>query len=208
MSLALSSISSDDLVVFELDNTVMTPRQTLGSDQWWGALVKKNLALGMNEDQALEGAIKDWIKVHKVTKVRALEINSPALISALQKRRIPTFALTARPQKIKNRTILQLKSLRIQFPDIVFLGPKQSKGEVLFGIVGRITKKPKRVIFIDDKVKHVLSADNAFKNYGMVNLNFRYSAADQDVKNYNQEIADNQWFYFIHFKYYFKYYLH
>jgi len=199
MRLALSSLSPDDLVVFDLDNTVLEPKQTLGSDQWWGALVQKNLASGMNEDQAIDAAITDWMKVQKETKVQAVEMDTPSLISNLQKKMIPSFALTARPQEVKNITLLQLRSLKIQFSKVIFLGPKQSKGEVLAEFVKRMSKKPRRIIFIDDKVKHVQSVENAFKKSNITNINYRYGAADPKVKNYNQRIADIEWSYFIHY---------
>src|SRR5690349_6313422 len=108
MQVALENVRAGDLVVFDIDNTILSPTQTLGSDQWYGYLVEKYKRGGADESSAIDLALRDWIAVQKVTRVNPVERITPQLIRSLQKRGIPLMALTARPGELKTATARQL----------------------------------------------------------------------------------------------------
>lgn len=212
MSDALSNVKSGDVVVVDIDNTILEPVQTLGSDQWYGYVVEKYKESGMDESQAIDHAISDWVQVQKVTDVRKLEKLTPSLIKRVQAKNIMIIALTARPTSLSDTTWRQLISAGIQFKNygysykdgsdidfqngILFVGPRNNKGIVLSKFFEQLKIKPQRLIFVDDKEKHVKNMEAVFAKSGLVNINFRYGAADERVKSFWSDLADVQWDYF------------
>ncbi len=209
---ALQNTKAEDIIILDIDNTILEPMQTLGSDQWFGYLVKKFRKEGLSQDRAIDEAIKNWLKVQRVTKVQPVEISTPKLIKSVQLKGAIVIGLTARPVDLKKTTIKQLKSVNIQFKSygfiysgdqtvdfhggVLFVGPKNNKGIILSQFFKNMGIKPKRLIFVDDKKKHVNNMDEVFSKIGLTNINFRYSAADEKVKSFSQEIAEIQWKYF------------
>jgi hypothetical protein len=212
MANALANTNEGDVVVLDIDNTVLEPVQTLGSDQWFGYLLGKYKKSGLDENTAVDKAIIDWIQVQELTKVRLVENTTPDLIKSLQNRKIMVFALTARPVELKRVTAAQLRFTGIRFQKnnalytnnrdielykgILFVGPKHNKGTVLQNFFQTLNIQPKRLIFIDDKEKHVKNMDDVFARTGLININFRYGAADSRVRAFNATIAEIQWDYF------------
>lgn len=212
MKEALAIVTTGDVVVFDIDNTISEPAQTLGSDQWYSYLVDKYKKSGLSEDQAIDQAIQEWIEVQLFTKARPVEAVTPGLIAGLQARNVMTIALTARPVELKDSTVDQLKSIDVNFQSyglnfsdaidvqlykgVLFVGPKRNKGLVLEKFFEAVKVKPKRLIFVDDKVKHVKNMEEVFAKKGFANINFRYGAADATVAAFQSELADYQWSFF------------
>ena len=208
MKESLSDVREGDLVVFDIDNTLIEPVQTLGTDQWYDYLVRKYKSSGLDENQAINKAIEEWTAAQKQTRVRPVESNTPSVIQTLLKRKIPVLALTARPTSLKNTSMIQLKSVGISIPEsnlslppgsdvqtlngIIFVGPKNNKGVVLAQILKLNGINPQRLIFVDDKEKHVRNMDAALAHFSFENINYRYGAADAHVHSFNPEIADIQ----------------
>lgn len=211
----LPEITPSTLVVFDLDNTLHEPAQSLGSDQWYGSLVKANISQGMPESAAIDAAIKNWVKVQHVTQVKNLETATPEIISSLQNQGIRIFGLTARPTDLADVSLDQLKSINIDLsktsrlnPEqhipaddkvsikggVVFVGPKNNKGMVLKKILELegLNKLPSKIIFVDDKLKHVTNVENALNELQVPYVGFRYGAADEKVKNFDSKITDIQ----------------
>lgn len=181
----LPSIDSETWVVFDLDNTVMEPAQTLGTDQWYDYMVKK---LGSDEP-----ALAVWSRVQDRTQMIPVEPTTPDLIKNLQQEHIRVFALTARPKDSIPTTITQLKSIGVEFERVVAVGPGANKGEVLSLEIQKASVMPAKVVFVDDKAKHVRNVDVALSKLPEIeHLEFRYGAADSRVRSFNKEIADLQ----------------
>jgi hypothetical protein len=212
MSAVLPLVKGKTLVVFDLDNTIIEPTQTLGSDQWFGYLVDKFTKLGETPEQATDHAIEDWSEVQHASDVVPVEGSTPRLVERLQRRGdVDVMALTARPYEMRHRTRIQLRAVGVDFEKdapfsenkdlpsdlnyhrgIVSIGPKQSKGEAITRILAAISQRYDRVLFIDDKAKHTKSVDEALAQSDLENFSFRYGAADPKVQGFNAKVADKQ----------------
>lgn len=184
---ALTFVRQDTWIVFDIDNTVLEPTQTLGSDQWFDYMVKK---LG-----SVDKAIEIWSEVQKQTEMQTVEQDTPRLIHLLQNRGYKVLALTARPQDLNETTERQLLSQGIRFERIISIGPGLSKGTMLANEL-RANRLPSRVVFIDDKEKHVHSVDDALNAFPLTHFEFRYGAADSKVKSFSPQIAEVELSYF------------
>lgn len=145
-----------------------------------------------------------WLK----TTEDFVEQDIKKIILNLQKRKIPTIALTKvgtekygyindpmtlRTSRLKEKGIIfsfgKLNE-RIIFGDdsgynsgIIFAG-KQSKGETLKYFLENIALwKPQHIIFIDDRVKHLESVNNICEKIGIKFTGFHYKAAVFDTDN-------------------------
>ncbi len=216
----LKYVTADTLVVTDLDNTVIEPVQTLGSDQWGEAMGKKLIAAGFEKAQAVEMHVSMFALVQQYTQVKTVESDTARILNDLKSMNIPTLGLTARPVYIVDRTLDLLKSVslnltgldevadivkRDQNPNeiiyksgVVFVGPMNNKGLVLKSIVDQLKNSHfKQIIFIDDKVHHTVNVDKAFENSGIDVKSLRYGAADVRVRAYNAPLADFEWSHFL-----------
>jgi hypothetical protein len=212
MKQILPHITKSTLVVFDLDNTIMETPQTLGSDQWFGYMERSYEAQGIEKPQSTNQAIDIWMEVQHSSRMQPVEASTPALVQNLQRTAgIKLIALTARPFELRYRTRLQLRKLGISFetpeshniaaklpPELHFdrgilsIGPTQNKGEVLKSFIISNGEIFDRVLFVDDKAKHVHNVESALADLPVENINFRYGAADPKVKSFNAYIADRQ----------------
>jgi hypothetical protein len=211
MQEAMSIVQADDVVVFDIDNTIVETVQTLGSDQWVDYLIAKYQKRGMDVPHAVEAALADWVPVQKVTGMRTVEDITPAIIRRLQNSGVKVLALTARPPELVPSTIKNLSANGVQFVQydgytsdgvvtyaggILFANGK-NKGTVLRDFLRQLKLEPKRLIFIDDKEKNVKNMDDEFSKGPFPDICFRYGAADARVKAFSADIAELEWDYFI-----------
>src|SRR5262249_25249503 len=87
----LPAVTANTMVIFDIDNTILRPAQTLGSDQWYGYEVKRLTSTGMPEDRAISIAIAAWMNVQTKTAVLPVEAATPQLIQFLQKNHVPVM---------------------------------------------------------------------------------------------------------------------
>lgn len=136
---AVSGLGQGDFVVFDIDNTVLEPAQTLGSDQWFEYRVKVHKSKGKDEKQAVDSAIQDWMPVQEMTDVQLVEAATSGIIRKLQDKGIAVVALTARPDELRSTTINQLRSAGVKFENILFSFGK-NKGLVLRDYLTRMAE--------------------------------------------------------------------
>ncbi len=205
----VSEIQPGSLVIFDLDNTLMRPCQTLGSDEWTQYYVSKLVDTGKGEAEALEEAIGLLHAVYAVTKVQPMEETTAAVISSLQHQNIPIVAVTSRSSRVASITIRQLASIGINlsltapsqayFPlvdtkeavfdnGIVFTTGK-SKKSALLALFKQLSWMPKRIVFLDDKEQHVQDVCS-LEQQGIECVGLRYGRADEYIKKLDPYICD------------------
>src|SRR5262249_19046496 len=147
----LKYLTPGTLFVTDLDNTVVRPPQTLGSDQWGSALQKDLVTKGYSTDQATDLGVGLFALTQMKTPVVAVESETPAILEQIARRGITTLGLTARPLGIVYRTLNQLRSIGAKLTGVsntrmsvdfaagtvaymggvLFVGPHNNKGEIL-----------------------------------------------------------------------------
>ncbi len=194
----VADADQDTLVVFDIDDTLTYP----GDPAF-------NLPNFKKYQRALAPILGKWnplktfvsINLMAVDDAFLLDSDTPALIQALQKRNVPTIALTAMiAGKIEDREDMnslrkkqldqyqidfsktaphtdriifdQLKSFLNYYPVseygiIVANGIENSKVEVLLEYLKHSKCNPKRIIFIDDTLKHVELMAEPLKQKGI-----------------------------------------
>lgn len=199
-------LNNKTLLVVDIDNTLLEPTQSLGSDQWYRYLLRRYRERGLTAPAAQERAIAVWNRVQDRIKVRPVEPDAPRLLRTQQDRGVYILGLTARSLAIAPRTLKQLESIGIQlgrrpFPPrghrlyrhgILFAGEGNDKGALLVGFLrGR---RPARVVFVDDRQENVDGVARALGRAAIPAIVFRYAAVDGRVRAFEADLADPELF--------------
>lgn len=200
----LKEANKDDLVMLDLDCTLMMPDHGyLGSDPWFGYLMSKN----KNE---VPLTLPDYsIAVFNIW-MKPAGPETKKVLRGLQEKNIATMGFTARSYPLATRTIMQLEkiSLPLGFGNIpkedfslytfehgspsvyksgiLFCGAND-KNDILPQFLKKLSDKPKRIIFADDKMKNLKTVEQVAEKEGIEFIGFRYSACDDYVAGFSEQ---------------------
>lgn len=206
---------NDCLVIFDIDNTLMEPVQTIGSDQWFDKRIQKLCDQGCNIDQAFCKTYDEWHKIQTVCDVKLVEKDTKQIFDGI-KEKFNAIALTTRGFQSSYNTITQLESLGIVFEnkpyiseEVFFQNGKQNsifsgvlffkgilftnnshRGEALFKLLDMFGKKPKVIIFINDKRAHLEQVEETANKREVSFIGLRYGFTDEKVKNFDANLAN------------------
>lgn len=112
-SAILDYIDKNTLVILDIDDTLLIPKQTLGNDAWFHYKFDKYKKEGIPADIALERTLAEWEAVRHLTQVEIVESNTADVVATMQKNGIPVIGLTTQGLALATRTIHHLQSLHI-----------------------------------------------------------------------------------------------
>lgn len=204
-------VSSDSLVILDIDDTLLIPTQTLGCDVWFVHQLMLNELDGKSADP-LDKTLALWEAIRHLTQIQIVEPDSERLVEKMQKEGISVMGLTTQGLALATRTVNQLLSLDIDLSrtapskeDCYFLNEHgvlfrrgilftsgTDKGEALLKFLDLANYRPKKVVFINDKRKHLEQVEQALQKKGIPFTGLRYSYSDQRIANYRPEIAEIQ----------------
>ncbi len=210
----LSYVSTPNVIVlFDIDNTLACPEGELGSDQWFTYLMTENHNAGMNDSNALESALKIYFHAHNFINLVPAEKNTLEILDQLRKLNIPTAAFTTRSLPIVERTIEQLAHAGIQlnppanfgkelsftvnekpalFKNNIIFCNNNDKGKTLTNLFKEFNYHPELVLFVDDKVSHLLTVQSECLAHNIRFVGVRYGYLDDRVKNFNPQHAQQE----------------
>lgn len=214
----LRHLDASTLIVLDVDNTLIEPIQELGTDQWFYRRIEQYRNEGLEWRPATKKALSEWMAIQSITKVREVEPGTAKLIRRLQDEGYTVMGCTTRGLGLSTRTIEQLKSVGIDLTitaptkDEVFLINTRGilyrggiiftagshKGHAFYKFLDKIRYKPKNVVFIDDKVKHVIQLEEESMKRGIPYVGLRYGYLDEKVRNFDKELTDLQFEHFGH----------
>jgi hypothetical protein len=213
LSTVLNYIESDMLIIFDIDNTLAHPCEELGSDEWFCHKVNERVAQGFDYITSVYYALPQTYYAQFNIDLEPTEPNIPELIEDLIARGIAVIALSTRSLFIAERTLEQLENINIFFfipnvdpgdlvlplphpcfyKDGILFGGNNDKGEVLTCFFDIMNYHPKKVLFIDDKMKYLVSVEKALESIGIEFIGIRYSGCDERVNNFDAHRSELQW---------------
>lgn len=201
------------IVLFDIDNTLACPEGEIGSDQWFTYLMTENHNAGMDDSQALENALKIYFYAHNFVNLVPAEKNTLDILHQLQKLNIPTVAFTTRSLPIVERTIEQLAQAGIQlnppssfgkelsftvnekpalYKDNIIFCNNNDKGKTLTNLFKEFNYHPELVVFVDDKLGHLLTVQSECLSHNIRFVGVRYGYLDDRVKSFNPQQAEQE----------------
>jgi len=197
------------LVIFDIDNTIGKMPTDLGSDQWFYAKVEQLKLSGKTTQEAIDLTLPHLFEIQFNSWLIPIEKETVSVINTLQEKGVTVIALTARSLDLTQRTIEQLHRMGIYFTKtdphecplvhghghgkpglyidgIIFSG-EHSKGEMIISWFKQIKYRPKKIIFIDDKLKNLQSVEKALHNRDYPFIGIRYGHEDGNVDRFTLE---------------------
>ncbi len=212
-----SDYTKDTLVIFDLDNTLIHPPTDLGSDQWFYAMCKKLEERGMSPQEAINLFLPTFFNIMDHTWMIPTEPDTVSVINNLLTKGVTVLGLTARSIEMHPRTIEQLEHLGIFFSPIkdhaftikeckgkeglyangIIFSGNCDKGELLNRWLNIVEYHPKKVIFVDDKLKNIRSVETALhkRNYPFVGI--RYGYLDDHIRTLDLDATEKEYEQFI-----------
>ncbi|MGD9592561.1 MAG: DUF2608 domain-containing protein [Candidatus Berkiella sp.] len=176
------------LALFDLDNTILSYRHTLGTDQWFEFDFNQFIREGKNPDQAKKGTLGFYLNmVNKISAedVYAVEEDTPEQIRQIQKMGVETLILTSRGDYLKDKTNEQLAQFELSFDMGRFKGKEKKltqspeglftqgmiltggahKGDCLFSMLQDTDHMPQIMIMWDDRLSNLQKVQEAITHY-------------------------------------------
>ena len=208
------------LIVFDIDNTLLAMKQSLGSDQWYNwksDLIKKH-------NPRLFGSLLKWQGIlFDHGSMRLTENGLDSKILSFQSRH-PVIGLTSRSPYYRVATERELANNRINlkktsiggaspgkirpkghkrlvsYENGVFMTSGLHKGEMLIYLLNRIYGQNMpitQVIFVDDHLKNTKRVFESLRSQGIEIISLRYSKEDSNVRKFHnspqaKELADRK----------------
>jgi hypothetical protein len=207
------------LVVFVIDNTLLAMEQGLGADQWYDW--QKHLSeedpcnpRNVGERFAVQGAL------YFVSAMRTSQEDAAIQVSAIQDEGVAVIALTSRGMDYQLQTFRELRRNNLNFSysaigpaggydepfmpvedgrlslyeDGVFLTAGQHKGQMLYALLEKTgTRLPAVIVMADDKQKNLDAVKETFSALNIPVHAWRYTGEDDNVREFNPDLADSQW---------------
>jgi hypothetical protein len=206
------------LVIFDIDNTLIEPVQELGTNQWFENRIKEYISYGCSKQDALEKALREWNAIQNVTLVKLVEPDIACIMKDLQNKGCTVMGLTTRGLGISTCTLHQLQTVNIDLEmtaptdqEIFFMNGKgvlfrggilftagTHKGDALEKFLKAIDYKPSSIMFINDKLSHLLPVEEYCGKFAIPFAGIRYGFLDEKVKNFRKQIAEIQFYHFGH----------
>ena len=201
------------IVVFDLDNTLVHPGQELGSDQWFSHIFNEKLASGMSRPDVLAFILPIYYEIYNRIALYPVEPEGPAILSTLQKKGIKTVALTTKSLPLVARTQIQLKdagfsfaptgcfncelTVQLEKPALLCQGiifcNDNNKGPTLLKILHTLNCTPKKIVFVDDKLSHLLDVEKECLLNKIEFIGIRYGKLDPVVAQFDPARAEQQY---------------
>ncbi|MCE2983498.1 MAG: DUF2608 domain-containing protein [Parachlamydia sp.] len=172
----LPHIVEDCWFLVDLDNCLFEGAQALGHANWFYDELQKRMEAGMARDEAIHDFYPHWIKTQALCKVKPIEEQFVTFLLQLQNKGITIMGLTHRQPLVADSTAKQVDSLGVNFlttapsqdafalptktptlyyKGILFVGDYNKKIDLFEKFLSKIGKKPRKIVFIDDKRKNV-----------------------------------------------------
>ncbi|MFH0898882.1 MAG: DUF2608 domain-containing protein [bacterium] len=195
-------VDNDTVVVFDLDHTII--ENEIDLDSWIPENITKLQEEGLSQNDAVQYTLSMYYTLQHFVTLHPIG-GSKEIIENLQNHNIKVLALTNRSIPVLQTTIKQLKNKGIDFSrtsvskkdlklsvthagkfsqGIISAGAND-KGAMLFAYFNAIGYKPKKIVFVDDKIKYVESVEKTAKNNNVDYVGIRLSLQDHKKKNIN-----------------------
>ena len=180
-----------NLVVVDLDNTLMASVSQLSNDPYRSALEKKLIKQGFNSKQAQKKAQQIWAYLQTVEEVRPMESGTVKTLHQIQSGKISLMGITSRDPGQAQKTQAQLKTLRLDLSvtappskntqvgslsgvqylgGILYTGSQIPAGKALEGLLNQSNFIPQVLIYVDDENSRITSVFQAIKKLPGINF--------------------------------------
>lgn len=203
-------ITSDTIVLLDLDNTLFRPTTSLGSAQWFTRIVQGGIDAGFDKITAANIVYPSYTRAMRFTQMEPCDSHIPDLMRKWQKRAYAVIGLTARWPVVAPRTVEQLRACDVVlgehrwknqaisfdtpipacFLDGIIFANENDKSEILALFLDQANHKGvKRLVLVDDALKNLHTVRREAEELQLEFVGLRYGMEDARVRAYNHELS-------------------
>lgn len=203
-------LTKDTLLILDIDDTLLVPKQMLGSDMWFEDRIKQQKGLSLIE--AFEKTLNEWEGIRHFTQMQVVEPGTQKTIEDLQKKEYAIIGLSTQSLTLSKVTFKQLINnqidLRVTAPqesyyfqnenkDVLYINgilftSGTSKGKALFQLLEKTKQRFKRIVFINDKASHLVDIEQVAEKNHVEFIGLRYGYSDFRKKAFDSRTANIQ----------------
>lgn len=198
------------LVVFDIDDTLLTATEFFGSDKWYDwqrdrALSPNGQPLAIDESDKVSCLFDVLGMTYEIATNRPTQENMATLVKQVNNDMV---ILTARSDDYRAATKRELahnglsfnnkalvtadtgyhyaithggRTATVSYVDGVFMVKGMDKGVLLLDLLARTGRKYEAVVFVDDKTHNINNMANALQKAGIDYYGFQYTKIDKTV---------------------------
>ncbi len=205
-------VDMDTLVILDIDDTLLLPQQTLGTDVWYRHRLNENKKRGLCPQAAFEKTLNEWEAVRRLTKVKIVEEGTDHIVKEMQDQGIRVMGLSTQGFSLAQVTASQLNDLNIfldknppskedhyfsigegvLYRKGILFTSGAPKGKALFALLDKIGYRPQHIVFINDKETHIVDVEGDAHEKEVKFTGLRYAYCDKRIEAFNPEIAEIQ----------------
>lgn len=200
-------LTQNTLFILDIDDTLLVPKQMLGSDMWFEDRIKQQKG-----SEAFEKTLNEWEGIRHFTQMQIVEPGAQKTIEDLQKKEHIIIGLSTQSLTLSKVTFNQLINnqidLRVTAPQenyyfqnenkgvlyvngILFTSGT-SKGKALFQLLEKTKQRFKRIVFMNDKGSHLADIEQEAEKNHIEFIGLRYGYSDFRKKSFDSRIANIQ----------------
>ena len=211
---------SSTLVVFDIDDTLLTATEFFGSDKWYdwqrGRALSPDGQPLVTDDADKVSCLFDTLGItYEIATNRATQDNMAELVNQLDN---DLLLLTARSGNYRAATMRELtrngidfseqaltpkdvgyhydftndgRTATMSYVDGVFMVQGMDKGILLLDLLARVGQTYDAVVFVDDKTHNIENMARALKNANIDYYGFHYTKIDKTVSQQEVQHAQN-----------------
>lgn len=207
------------LVVFDLDNTLLTMDSSLGSVAWYDWQAEMADIQGCQPGE-LQNRFAAQGLLYFLGSMQPLQSNTADIVADLQLAGYPVMVLTARGADYYLQTLRELARNRLSFAPLSNIAPEhraepympsngkrpvlyqqgvlmvagQNKGEMLLDLYDKLgLALPKAVVMADDSLDNLVNMQASLKQTGIPHRLVRYNHSDSKVAAFDPISTGAQW---------------
>lgn len=200
-------LSKMELVIFDLDSTLVRSERMLGSDAWFDQEWEENMRRGLSRDEARKEAERMSDRLQPTLNYDPVEPGVAKLIRDLQSAGVKVMIETARriPQmegafKALHETGIDMS---VTAPDVksradlvyqggVLFANSESKGVVLERFIKAMGSRVGSIAFVDDKLYNLRSVLGVMRANAREYLAVHYLGAEEYNARFRQDVSNYQ----------------
>lgn len=207
-------VDEDTLVLFDLDHTLFEVTTAWGHIAMFHHEIEAGKKAGIDPMTTISRIYPPWVESQEVCSIRPVEAIIPSLIRKLQDRKIKTMGLTHRQIVVSLHALDQLASIDIDFErntlydrqldisgfvaparfleGVLFVADYNEKGQVLKAFLDKVGYCPKKVVFVDDGMRNLISVEKALSPLGIPFIGLHYRWLEHAHESWDPEVAELQ----------------
>lgn len=201
------------LVVFSINETLVTTETLLGSEKWANQLIKENVGADLSYEEASSNLLPTIHNLAIKLPLTPIRPDTPDVIRKLQKKGCSLLGISTQAVEVSYPLLKKLKLLGIDFSKssasfhdfslpssspakflsgVLFLGPQKNRGTSFLKFLDQAKLDFDRIIFVDDNISNIEEMRKAAAIIEKPFLGIHYQASYACQKSAHPDIAKLQ----------------